>query len=72
MTYTSTTLFGAIKGSRTVRVRKTGGLFGGRSEVTVQQEVGGPASVLIPGSAIERSNVRFLLDLAAATEVKAA
>jgi hypothetical protein len=55
-----------------VRVRKTGGLFGGRSEVTVQQEVGGPASVLIPGSAIERSNVRFLLDLAAATEVKAA
>ena len=72
VTYSATTLFGAVTGSRTVAVHKAGGLLGRRAAVTVTSEVAGPGAPLIPGPVLERSNVRFLLDLAAATEVKAA
>lgn len=68
--YTASTLFGAITGKRTVTLRKAGGLFGGRTEVTVQQELAGPAASLVPAAVLERANVRLLLDLAAATEAK--
>jgi len=70
LAYTASTLFGAITGTRTVTLRKTGGLFGGRTEVTVQQELSGPAAALIPGCVLERANCRLLTDLAAATEAK--
>jgi len=70
LSYTGSTLFGLIEGKRTVSLRKSGGLFGGRTEVTVQQELSGPAAALIPGAVLERANCRLLLDLAAATEAK--
>lgn len=76
LTFKTDSLLGTITGARTFRLRKLGGgplgLFGGRTEVTVQAEVEGPGAILVPGPVLERANVRWLLDLQAATAPKEA
>jgi hypothetical protein len=73
--YTSEALFGAIKGTHSISLRKVGGIggvFGGRTEVSVRNEVDGPAGFLVPGPVQERAAVRWILDIKGATEVKQA